>query len=85
MAGADQLEGNSGNDTLDGGTGNDMLLGGTGTDTYNFSGQWGNDVVMDADGLGQITIDGNALTGGKKFAANTWMDADNQTTYTRAR
>jgi Ca2+-binding RTX toxin-like protein len=54
-----------GNDTLDGGTGNDLLLGGAGNDTYQFTGTWGRDTVIDADGLGSIQIGGATLSSAK--------------------
>lgn len=47
--GNDLLFGGSGNDILDGGTGDDTLIGGSGADIYQFSGSWGNDVIMAND------------------------------------
>ena len=69
-AGADNFTGGNlndvilagaGNDTLNGGAGDDRLYGGQGTDTYNFTGAWGKDTIVDADGKGQININGRAL------------------------
>ena len=55
--GADYLEGGAGNDTLKGGADNDTLVGGAGSDTYRFdASNWGNDVILDADGQGRIEL-----------------------------
>ena len=59
--GRDILHGGADNDTLDGGADNDQLLGGAGADTYNFTGQFGNDTVLDSDGQGSLKIDGATL------------------------
>ena len=70
---ADLLVGNQGDDVLSGGQGNDTLLGGTGLDTYNFTGaSFGKDTVVDSDGLGQITLDGNAIGQTQGSGANQW-------------
>ncbi|WP_159596124.1 putative Ig domain-containing protein [Hydrogenophaga sp. BPS33] len=75
--GADHLEGNIGIDTLIGGLGDDTLLGGQGNDTYVFQSGHGQDVVLDADGLGRIEIDGQTLSVGKQLAqnSNAWEDS----------
>jgi Ca2+-binding RTX toxin-like protein len=74
--GEDILLGGAGDDILDGGTGGDTLLGGTGTDTYKFTGSFGKDTILDADGLGQIEIDGVALKAGKRVEGteSVWLD-----------
>ena len=74
--GNDRLYGGGGADTLNGMTGNDDLEGGSGLDTYQFQGGFrtgidpntllplggfGKDTILDADGLGTITIDGKTL------------------------
>ena len=59
---ADTFLAGAGNDELNGGAGNDLLYGGQGTDTYNFTGSFGKDTVVDSDGLGQIKIDGKTVT-----------------------
>jgi len=41
--------------------GNDTLEGGAGGDTYNFNGSFGNDTVLDTDGLGTLKFDGVAM------------------------
>ena len=70
---ADRLYGMAGNDTLDGMGGNDYLEGGSGEDTYQFTGAWGKDTVVDSDGLGAIQIDGKALGSAKGVGkANQW-------------
>ena len=53
--------GNGGADSFSGGTQNDLMLGGQGSDTYVFSGSFSKDTVIDSDGQGVITIDGQAL------------------------
>ena len=78
LGGDDYIEGNADNDTLDGGSGNDTLLGGAGTDTYLFTGNWGQDTVIDADGQGAIRIDGvNILpvTAGR-MTESAWISDD---------
>jgi trimeric autotransporter adhesin len=51
----------AGNDTLDGGAGSDKLYGGTGGDTYAFTGAFGKDTILDADGRGSIDLGGQTL------------------------
>ncbi len=63
------LIGQSGNDTLHGKGGNDVLVGGDGVDTYQFSGTFGQDRVIDTDG--QIDIDGFHLQGSAQYQPNT--------------
>jgi trimeric autotransporter adhesin len=82
QGGADYLEGNAGNDNLDGGANNDTLAGGQGSDTYTFSGAFGRDVVVDADGTGSIAWNGGALPQGLKVFDGLWQSADRQVTYT---
>jgi RTX calcium-binding nonapeptide repeat (4 copies) len=75
--GADIIEGNAGNDILNGGTNdaaNDVLNGGNGNDTYRFDANFGKDRIIDSDGIGTLTFDGNTITettGGGK--ANFWL------------
>ena len=45
-AGNDELFGSSGNDVLNGGTGNDKLSGYKGNDIYQFSGNFGQDIIQ---------------------------------------
>jgi RTX calcium-binding nonapeptide repeat (4 copies) len=85
QGGADYLEGNAGNDNLDGGAGNDTLLGGKGSDTYTFSGAFGRDVVIDADGSGSISWNGGSLPQGLKVFDGLWQSADRRVTYTLVR
>lgn len=83
LEGNDYLEGNADSDTLDGGAGNDTLLGGTGSDYYDFNGtDFGRDLVIDQDGLGQIRWNGAALPQGLKAADDVWQSADKKVTYT---
>ena len=81
LSGNDYLEGGSGDDVLDGGVGADLLLGGDGNDTYLFTGSWGNDVITDSDGLGQIVVDGVTLSGGKQTGTSTWLSTNGQISY----
>ncbi|MBK6393819.1 MAG: hypothetical protein IPF73_03340 [Betaproteobacteria bacterium] len=62
-SGDDALDGGSGDDTLDGGRADDTLRGGDGHDTYEFALGDGIDLVVDADGDGEILLDGERLTG----------------------
>jgi hypothetical protein len=64
--GRDRLEGGAGDDLLDGGRGGDRLEGGAGHDTYEFARGDGDDVVVDADGRGEIVLDGVRLTGAEQ-------------------
>ena len=85
LGGADWLEGNADDDTLDGGAGNDTLLGGTGSDTYNFTGAFGHDTVIDADGLGTITVEGyGTLLGAAagRLTSGSWKGDDPRVSYT---
>lgn len=75
---ADVFFGGEGNDTVNGGAGNDQLYGGAGDDRYNFSGTFGEDLVIDSDGTGTVWINGVQLTGGKKIAglSNSFISDD---------
>lgn len=79
--GQDRLEGGADDDTLDGGTGNDTLLGGKGQDTYAFNNSFGRDLVIDADGAGQILWNGVALSEGLLVSDDLWRSADGTVTY----
>ncbi|SDM59204.1 calcium-binding protein [Polaromonas sp. JS666] len=73
-AGGDYLEGDAGDDTLDGGADGDTLVGGAGADVYLFSGVFGKDTILDADGLGQIKIDGLTIDTAKASGRrNVWI------------
>lgn len=61
--GDDTLDGGSGDDWLEGGRGADRLEGGAGHDVYDYSSGDGHDLVVDADGAGEIRWDGIVLTG----------------------
>ncbi|WP_124982195.1 calcium-binding protein [Ralstonia solanacearum] len=67
----DALYGGGGDDTLLGGMGNDMLAGGNGFDSYIIDAQSGSDVIVDADGLGQIVFGDMPLTGVGRLLAQT--------------
>ncbi|WP_269633963.1 calcium-binding protein [Pelomonas sp. BJYL3] len=57
--GADTLLGGAGDDWLSGGdSSDDRLMGGIGSDVYAFTGKWGNDTVIDADGVGNLQVEG---------------------------
>ncbi len=71
---SDVLLGDAGNDTLVGGSGNDILFGGQGTDTYQFTGSFDKDTVIDSDGQGRIQIDGHTLGLARGTGkANEWV------------
>ena len=57
----DRLYGGAGADTLDGQGGADYLEGGKDLDTYNFTGSFGIDTILDSDGQGELKFDGTAL------------------------
>ncbi len=57
LAGNDSITGSSGSDTIIGGTGNDTLNGGAGNDVYSFDASSGQDIVIDASGINNITFD----------------------------
>ncbi|WP_077328626.1 hypothetical protein [Hydrogenophaga sp. A37] len=85
LDGADHLEGNAGDDTLEGGEGNDTLVGGTGNDRYEFSGDFGFDTVVDADGSGVLQIDGQAIgqaSAIERVSENVWESADGRWVFT---
>lgn len=67
----DALYGGDGDDTLLGGIGNDMLAGGNGFDSYIVDAQSGSDVIVDADGLGQIVFGDLPLTGVGRLLTQT--------------
>lgn len=79
--GEDYLEGNAGDDRLDGGKGMDTLLGGQGHDTYVLRGGEGADMIEDAGGQGEITLDGVTLDGGSRIADNVWEQETGGKTY----
>ncbi|MDE6788586.1 MAG: hypothetical protein K2J47_04610, partial [Ruminococcus sp.] len=56
--GNDIFYGDEGNDILDGETGSDMLYGGKGEDTYIFAKGYGNDTIIDFEGLNTIKFKG---------------------------
>jgi len=76
--GRDKVLGGAGDDTLIGGEGNDQILGGAGTDRYEFSGTFGEDLVIDSDGTGTVWINSVQMRGGKKIAglSNSFISAD---------
>jgi len=74
--GRDVLAGGSGDDVLAGGGGDDRLEGGTGRDVYAFDAGDGRDTVADTDGLGEIVIDGIAVSGSMAQAGDAWTTAD---------
>jgi Ca2+-binding RTX toxin-like protein len=76
--GSDRFYGGDGDDLLLGEGGSDYLEGGAGYDTYAFSGEWGQDTVVDGDGVGCLVIEGQTLEGGQfqKIADNWWRNAD---------
>ncbi len=68
----DHLYGGAGDDTLTGGQGNDRLEGGAGIDTYLLTTGDGNDIILDSDGKGGITLNGTPLTGGDSVSPGVW-------------
>jgi hypothetical protein len=86
-AGADELIGGEGGDTLEGGEGSDQLKGGAGADSYEFTGDFGRDVIEDSDGQGSIKVDGQAIPFGslKKVSDGFYRDKSSGWTVTKAR
>ncbi|AZM81357.1 hypothetical protein EIP87_04780 [Pseudomonas aeruginosa] len=80
---SDTLIGGLGNDLLEGGEGNDLLEGGLGDDSYEFSGQFGTDTVIDLDGKGRLRVDGLILAGGTRISTDTYADEETGWTYSR--
>ncbi len=81
----DHLYGGAGDDVLNGWGGDDYLEGGSGTDTYQFSGHFGEDTILDSDGLGKIQLGVSLiLSGGKETSTGSglWISADGQYRYT---
>ena len=92
QAGADSFTGGNkddvffaggGADTLAGGLGNDSLYGGDGEDTYQFTGTFGNDIIIDSDGKGKIQFDQNKLSGGTRPGGSSaaYVSQDGQYSY----
>jgi hypothetical protein len=64
----------AGSDLLMGSERGDALYGGSGYDVYRFSGLFGQDEVIDSDGLGRLELNGLTLSGGKSAGKpNTWV------------
>lgn len=84
--GADTIEGGEGADTLEGGEGGDLLKGGAGVDVYEFTGDFGRDVIKDTDGQGSIKVDGQLIPFGslKKVSDNFYRDKSTGWTVTKA-
>lgn len=87
----DRLYGGAGNDTVNGLAGNgylkgnDTLVGGAGNDRYEFSGDFGFDTVVDADGSGVLQIDGQAIgqaSAIERVSDNVWQSADGRWVFT---
>ena len=70
--GHDRLLGGDGDDRLIGGGGTDHLEGGTGLDTYHLATDGSVDTILDVDGLGEIEIDGESITG--TYSIHGWDD-----------
>ncbi|MCB1340552.1 MAG: hypothetical protein KDK24_05705 [Pseudooceanicola sp.] len=62
LRGSDTLKGRAGADELNGGAGRDILVGGRGADDFNFTGQFGRDIIRDFQ-AGRDDLDFSKLTG----------------------
>ncbi len=82
--GDDKLSGGAGADYLVGGQGNDRLDGGNGFDTYVIDSGDGADTIIDADGQGEIILDGQTLTGSASFQDGKYKSADGKYTFSFA-
>lgn len=84
--GRDMLIGGAGTDTVEGGGGIDQVRGGSGIDTFQFSGDWGVDEVVDADGGGALKVEGfesGLPTTNVKVCDGVWRSNDGKVTFTR--
>ena len=75
--GVDTLDGGSGNDILTGGAGDDILQGGVGSDSYILAAGDGDDTIDDGDGLGEVRIGADRLSGGDAIAVGLWHQSVN--------
>lgn len=75
--GQDVLYGGAGNDTLVGGGDDDILIGGTGNDTYELTGTFGRDYILDSQGANTISV----TTAGSLMAADLTNDGTLMLTY----
>ncbi|MEO8507316.1 MAG: calcium-binding protein, partial [Betaproteobacteria bacterium] len=73
----DSLDGGGGDDVLNGSIGNDTLTGGVGNDSYVLMPSDGNDIVDDSDGLGEMRIGADRLTGGTRIGGGLWSNTVN--------
>lgn len=80
----DRLRGGAGDDVLTGGRGDDRLEGGAGHDVYVVDPGDGNDTIVDADGDGELQVEGQALTGATQNNGGTWRSADGRARYSFA-
>lgn len=80
-AGNDHLEGGDGDDELHGGPGDDLLDGGDGFDRYLLRPGEGFDTIRDADGRGEILVDGNRLDVGAALGFGVYLDASGTFTF----
>ncbi len=72
--GDDYINGGDGDDIIDSGAGTDFIDGGNGNDTYIFKVGYGNDSIMDSEGLNTIMFgDGFTANGVKAYRSN-WND-----------
>jgi Ca2+-binding RTX toxin-like protein len=82
-AGSDVLLGGPGADVLNGGTGNDFLFGGKGADTFQFTGAFGNDTVLDFQhGQDVIEFEKTAFSDFADLIAHTTDDGHGTVTIT---
>jgi hypothetical protein len=79
--GADRLRGGAGDDTLEGGAGDDRLEGGAGHDIYVIDSGDGTDTIVDADGAGELQVDGQRLSGGSAVRDGRWWSEDGRTSF----
>lgn len=68
---ANVINAGAGNDAIWGAMGNDTLNGNTGNDRYVYNGAWGNDSILDADGVDLMDFRTSALNVTMNLAAGT--------------
>lgn len=82
MGGNDTLRAHRGDDVLIGGEGRDRMEGGAGRDTYVIG---AGDTIIDGDGIGEVHLGGQQLTGGVRSESdpeNTYRSQDGRFSYT---
>jgi len=70
--GRDRLFGGDGNDVLAGGAESDSLAGDAGFDSYLLAANEGTDIIVDADGKGELRVGADRIAGGDPDGTGMW-------------